>query len=69
MKKNERKSFVSKSVSELQKLEHEITSEIEVARVKRHTEQNKNTRSIKALRTKLAVVKTIVREKALGGSL
>lgn len=69
MKKNEKKSFVSKSVSELQKLEHEITSEIEVARVKRHTEQNKNTRSIKALRTKLAVVKTIVREKALGGSL
>lgn len=69
MKKNEKKSLVSKSVSELQKLEHEITSEIEVARVKRHTEQNKNTRSIKALRTKLAVVKTIVREKALGGSL
>ena len=69
MKKNERKSLVSKSISELQKLERELTSEIETARVKRHTEQNKNMRGARAKRTKLAVVKTIIREKELGGSL
>lgn len=66
MKKNEKKSLASKSVSELEKLERELINEIEAASVKRFTEQNKSTRRIKALRIKLAVIKTMVRTRQLG---
>lgn len=69
MKKNEKKSLASKSVSELQKLERDLEREIEAARVKRASEQNKNTRRLKALRIKLAVIKTIARASQLGGNL
>ena len=69
MKKNEKKSLVTKTPTELQKLVSDVTREIESGDVKRFTEQNKNTRSTRALRIKLAVIKTMVRTRQLGGSL
>ncbi len=69
MKKNEKKSLVTKTPTELQKLVSDVTREIESGDVKRFTEQNKNTRSIKTLRIKLAVIKTMVRAGQSGGSL
>lgn len=69
MKKNEKKSLASKSPAQLQKLVSDLTREIESGVVKRATEQSKNTRHIRALRIKLAVIKTMVREGQLGGIL
>lgn len=69
MKKNEKKSLASKSPAQLQKLISDVTREIESGSVKRFTEQNKNTRRIRALRIKLAVIKTMVRAVQLGGTL
>ena len=69
MKKNEKKSLASKSLTELQKLESDVMREIESGGVKRATEQNKNTRRTRALRIKLAVIKTIARARELGGTL
>lgn len=69
MKKNEKKSLASKTPAELQKLVDDVTREIESGGVKRATEQNKNTRSTRALRIKLAVIKTMVRASQLGGTV
>ncbi|OGG15247.1 hypothetical protein A2875_02155 [Candidatus Gottesmanbacteria bacterium RIFCSPHIGHO2_01_FULL_46_14] len=69
MKKNEKKSLLEKSIPQLQKLEGDLNREIEVLRVKRFTEQNKNTRSIGALRNKRAVIGSMIRQKELGGAV
>ncbi|MBI4062587.1 hypothetical protein HY410_01555 [Candidatus Gottesmanbacteria bacterium] len=68
MKKNEKKLLVIKTPAELQKLMSDISREIESGGAKSATEQNKNTRSHRALRIKLAVIKTIARANQLGGT-
>lgn len=69
MKKNEQKALLTKSDSELQKLDSDLSLDIEKALVKRHTEQQKNTRVLRATRVKRAVINTILRQRQLGGTI
>ncbi len=67
MKRKERESFKNMKLVELQKQESEQTYKIEQAMMKRYTEAPKNTREIRMIRRKRALIKTYIREKELGG--
>lgn len=68
MKKNDRNAIMNKSESELSKLALDLNKEITLGRVKRYTEQQKNTRILRSVRAKLALVKTALRVKTIGGT-
>lgn len=69
MKKKDRSSIATKSENELVKLAGDLSGEINKQGQSRFTEQQKNTRLGRELRKKLAVVKTLLRQKQLGGGI
>ncbi len=69
MKKKEKNHYQEMTRAELQKAAGEIEARIVNLSVKRFTESQKNTRSGKALRNSLAVIKTVLRQKALLGGI
>lgn len=69
MKKKDRSSIATKSENELVKLAGELSGEINKLGLSRFTQQQKNTRLGRELRKKLAIVKTLLRQKQLGGGI
>ncbi|MBI4065250.1 hypothetical protein HY409_02685 [Candidatus Gottesmanbacteria bacterium] len=69
MKKKEKESLKNLKLTELGKQASDLTQKIEQAMMKRYTETLKNTREIRMLRMKKAVIHTYIREKELEGAL
>ena len=67
MKKKEKSLINQKSENELAALISQVSGEIMKLSVSRYTELKKNTRTGRQLRRKLAIAKTALRMRKLGG--
>ena len=67
MKKKEKTQLHTMGKQELMKLLNTTEVEIRSASVKRYTEQTKNTRALRSLRLKRAVIQTMLAESARTG--
>lgn len=65
MKKKEKTTLGEASVDQLKKRAVELEKDLETLAINRYTKQSKNVRESKILRYKLAVVKTIIRQKEM----
>lgn len=63
MRKKDIAIYRAKSREELVKEVHDIEKDLASRQVARYTKQSKNTREDKPKRTKIAVIKTLLREK------
>ncbi len=65
MKKKEKLSLRSMKIDELKKILIEAQKDIAKKRVIRHTTQSKNVQDLSAIKRKIAVLETFIREKEL----
>lgn len=69
MKKKEKSHYQGMPVEELRKVSHDTQEELVALSMKRFTEPQKNSRGLLVHRKKLAVIKTIIRQKELSGGV
>ncbi len=65
MKKKEKQSLQSMSTEALSKDLRQITDKLAATLLSRYTKQSKNIREARTMRRKIAVIKTILRQKEL----
>jgi ribosomal protein L29 len=65
MKKKDRQIIFQTDVIELKKQARELEKALAAGEVNRYTNQSKNVRERKNLRRKLAVIRTVIRQKEL----
>lgn len=65
MKKKEKTALHEASIDQLKKRSHELEKDLAILMVNRYTKQSKNVRESRILRYKLAMVKTIIRQKEM----
>ncbi len=65
MKKKEKTSLIHASKEELKKQINELQAKLRVIRLDRYTKQLKNTRELREIRRKIAVMQTYIHQKEL----